>query len=129
MRTEKGREDLGKLLKQRRLMVPLTLRELATSSGTSPSHLVRIEKGQRFPSASILQKLAHPLGFEESELMRLAGYLSYAPAATVAEDGPAFSSGKIDPYVYNMLSRESPEIQQVTVGLLSIFKAIARYIK
>jgi transcriptional regulator with XRE-family HTH domain len=48
--------NLGRLLKQRRVMIPLTLRELATISGTSPSYLGRMERGERFPSASILRK-------------------------------------------------------------------------
>ena len=70
--------DLGKMLKQRRLMIPLTLVELAASSGVSSSYLGRIENGQRFPSAYILRKLAKPLGFEESELFSRAGFLSPA---------------------------------------------------
>ncbi|GAI74333.1 unnamed protein product [marine sediment metagenome] len=32
--------------------------------------------GQRFPSGRILRKLAHPLGFTEIELLKLAGFLS-----------------------------------------------------
>ena len=68
--------NLGRLLKQRRVMIPMTLRKMASISGISSSHLGRIEKGERFPSASILRKIAKPLGFEESELFSLAGYLS-----------------------------------------------------
>ena len=37
--------DLGKILKQRRVVVPLTLQELAHASGISPSYLGRIERG------------------------------------------------------------------------------------
>ena len=69
-------QSLGRILKQRRVMIPLTLRRLATASGISPSHLGRVERGERFPSASILRKIAKPLGFEENELFTLAGYLS-----------------------------------------------------
>ena len=57
---------LGRILKQRRTMVPLTLRGLATISGISSSHLGRVERGERFPSALILRKIAKPLGFEEN---------------------------------------------------------------
>ena len=39
------RNDLGKLLKQRRVMIPMTLGELAAASGVSSSHLGRIERG------------------------------------------------------------------------------------
>jgi len=45
--------------------VPLTLRELASASDISASHLGRIEQGNRFPSARILRRIAKPLGFEE----------------------------------------------------------------
>ncbi len=71
--------NLGRMLKQQRLMIPLTLRKLAAITGISPSYLSRVEKGERFPSASILQKIAKPLGFGESELFSLAGYLSSLP--------------------------------------------------
>jgi transcriptional regulator with XRE-family HTH domain len=76
-RKEKLNNDLGKILKQRRVMVPLTLRELAVTSGVSSSHLGRIERGERFPSAHILRRIAKPLGCEETELLTLAGYLSH----------------------------------------------------
>lgn len=64
--------DLGKILKQRRVTIPLTLWELARASGVSASHLSRIERGKRFPSARILQKFAKPLGFREEELFSFA---------------------------------------------------------
>jgi len=57
---------LGRILKQRRVMIPLTLRGLAAISGMSSSHLGRVERGERFPSALILRKIAKQLGFEES---------------------------------------------------------------
>ena len=60
---EEPRKNLGILLKQQRLRIMLTLRELTTLSGVSSSHLGRIERGERFPSASILRKIAKPLGF------------------------------------------------------------------
>lgn len=68
--------DLGTMLKRQRLAVPLTLRELAATSGVSSSHLGRIERGERFPSAHILRRIAKPLGLEEDELFTMAGYLS-----------------------------------------------------
>ena len=56
--------DLGRLLKQQRLTIPMTLGELSTVSGVPSSHLGRIERGEKFPSAHILRKIAKPLGFE-----------------------------------------------------------------
>lgn len=38
---------VGKIPKQRRVMIPLTVRELARVSGVSPTYVGRIEKGER----------------------------------------------------------------------------------
>ncbi len=67
--------SLGKMLKQQRMAMPLTLKELTALSGVSSSHLGRIERGERFPSAHILRKIAKPLSLDEKELFNLAGYL------------------------------------------------------
>ncbi len=121
-------KNLGRILKQRRVMIPLTLRELATISGISSSHLGRIERGERFPSASILRKLAKPLGFEEGELFSLAGYLS-PPSAGIEEREAAYIGGQLDPYVSKVLSQEPVEMQRTVLGILSILKSIARVLK
>jgi len=119
---------LGRILKQRRVMIPLTLRGLATISGMSPSHLGRIERGGRFPSALILRKIAKPLGFEESELLSLAGYLS--PQSSSPDERSAdYSGGRLDPYVGQILSQEPVEVQRTVIGILSILKNIAKAIK
>jgi len=116
--------NLGKILKQQRLSLPLTLRELSAMSGVSASHLGRIERGERFPSGSILRRIAKPLGFEEDELFTLAGYLS-TPAPSVAE-GRQYYGGELDPYVARMLTQEPVEMQRALVGILSILKSIAK---
>lgn len=72
-------EDLGEIIKQQRVTRGLTLQELSTMSGVSSSHLGRVESDERFASAHILRKIAKPLGFEESELFSLAGFLSPKP--------------------------------------------------
>jgi transcriptional regulator with XRE-family HTH domain len=41
----------------------------------SVSHLGRIENAQRYPSTTVLRKIAKPLGLDENELLNLAGYL------------------------------------------------------
>ena len=76
--------DLSKILKQQRIGIPLTLRELSAMSGVTSSHLGRIERDERFPSAPVLHRIAKPLGFEEDEIFSLAGYLSPQPL-TAAE--------------------------------------------
>ena len=116
---------LGRIIKQRRVTVPLTLLELAVRSSVSSSHLGRIERGERFPSARILQKIATPLGFEEDELFTLAGYLSPQPAG-IAERNPGYGGERLDPYVANMLAREPADVQRTVIGILNILKSIAR---
>jgi len=117
--------NLGKMLKQQRLSLPLTLRELSVMSGVSASHLGRIERGERFPSGSILRRIAKPLGFDEDELFTLAGYLSpHAPS--VAEGEQRYGGGGLDPYVARMLAQEPVDMQRAVLGILSILKSIAK---
>ena len=116
---------LGRIIKQQRLMTPLTLRQLAAMSSISSSHLGRVERGERFPSASILRKLAKPLGFEESELFSLAGYLSPRPTG-IGEENASYRVGQLDPFVSKMLSQEPIEVQRTVIGILSILKSIAK---
>ena len=68
--------ELGRRLKQRREDKGLSLQDLDTLSGVHTSYIGRIERGERRPGAEILRKLAEPLGFTETELLKLAGYLS-----------------------------------------------------
>lgn len=117
--------NLGRVLKQQRLSLPLTLRELSAMSGVSPSHLGRIERGERFPSGSILRRIAKPLGFEEDELFTLAGYLSPS-TPSVAEGRQRYGGGELDPYVARMLTQEPVEMQRAIIGILSILKSIAK---
>jgi len=105
-------------------MVPLTLHKLAAKSGVSPSHIGRVERGDRYPSAQILQKIAKPLGFEEKELLILAGYLSPEPSM-MGEEEPTYTTKGLDPYVAKILSQEPVEVQKAVIGILTIFKNIA----
>jgi len=74
--TDNDVKSLCGLLKQRRTTIPMTLSTVSSISGISLSHLSRIERGKRTPSAQTLRKLAKPLGFEEGELLYVAGYQS-----------------------------------------------------
>ena len=94
-------------------------------SGVSSSHLGRIERGERFPSARILRKIAKPLGFEEDELFALAGYLSPQPPS-IAGETPDYSGRRLDPYVASVLAREPVDVQRAVIGILTILKSIAR---
>jgi len=116
---------LGRIIKQQRISLSLTLQELAAKSGVSASHLGRIERGERFPSAHILQRIAKPLAFEEDELFTLAGYLS-PQAPMIAEKSPTYGSERLDPYVARVLAQEPIEMQRAIIGILTILKSIAR---
>ncbi len=113
-----NRNDLGKMLKQRRVMTALTLQELSRAASVSASHLGRIERGERFPSGRTLRKLARPLGFEESELFTFAGYLPSQPSAEP-------SGGRLDPYVAKVLSEEPVDTQRAVVTVLNVLKSMA----
>ena len=102
-------------------MISLTLRELAEKSGVSASHLTRIEKGNRSPSAHVLKNIAQPLVFDESELLALAGYLPPQPYTG--------DIGRLDPYVASVLASEPVAIQHTVIGILAILKSIARSIE
>ncbi|MFC2011978.1 helix-turn-helix domain-containing protein [Chloroflexota bacterium] len=116
---------LGAIIKQQRISLSLTLQELAAGSGVSASHLGRIERGERFPSAHILQKIAKPLNFEEDELFTLAGYLS-PQSSMVVERSPLYSGERLDPYVARVLAQEPVETQRAVIGILTILKSIAK---
>jgi transcriptional regulator with XRE-family HTH domain len=122
---EYSNNDLGKILKQQRITVPLTLQELAAASGVSSSHLGRIERGERFPSARILRKIAKHLGFNEDELFTLAGFLSHQTPGVAEDSNPGYTVRKLDPYVAKMLAEETVEVQRAIIGILSLLKGIA----
>ncbi len=116
---------LGGIIKQQRIALSLTLQELAADSRVSASHLGRIERGERFPSAHILQRIAKPLSFEEDELFTLAGYLS-SQSPMVAERSPIYGYDRLDPYVARVLAQEPIEMQRAVIGILTILKSIAK---
>ncbi len=121
--TADNRNELGRILKQRRVMIPLTLQELAHASGVSPSHMGRIEGGGRFPSARVLRKIAKPLGFGEGELFILADYLSPQVSSTV---GSETQLGRLDPYVASVLSQEPAEVQRAVTTILIVMKNMTK---
>ena len=118
---------LGGIIKQQRVSLSMTLHELASASGVSASHLGRIERGERFPSARILQRIAKPLDFEEDELFTLAGYLS-PQGPVIAEKSPVYGSNRLDPYVARALAQELVETQRAVIGILAILKSLGKNI-
>ena len=121
-------KKLGTIIRQQRIAIPFTLRRLSSLSGVSQSHLGRIEHGERFPSGDILRKIAKPLGFEESELFTLAGYLSSKqPLATEGHEG--YHNKGLDTYVANALAQEPVQVQRAAIGILGILKSLAKGIE
>ena len=118
-------KNLGRIIKLQRIAVGLTLRKLSTRSGVSSSHLGRIERGERFPSAHILRKVTKPLGFEENELFALAGYLSPQPS-TAAEAIGENNVRRLDPIVAKILAQEPIEVQRAVAAILTMLKSIAK---
>ncbi len=100
--------NLGKLLKEQRISVELTLQEVASKAHVSSSHLGRTERGERFPSAKVLNGIAKPIGFETDELMRLAGYLAEAPKENTLPP----LQGHLDPPAAKSLAAEPVERQR-----------------
>ena len=126
MTSDSKNENLGKIIKKQRVMMSLTMRELAERSGVSASHLGRIEREEQFPSARILRKIAKPLGFGEEELFIFANYLT---SQSSTADEHKTHIGKLDPHVAGILSQESVEVQRAVIGILSILKSIAKVVE
>ena len=119
-------KDIGRLIRQQRIMMPLTLQELAVQSGVSPSHLGRMERGERFPSARILQKIAKPLNLDINELFILVGYLPPQPNNNILEAQSNCGGGQLDPYESWLLAQEPPRIQRAIIGILAALKGISQ---
>ena len=55
-------EEVGKRLKEVRRQKEMTLKEVAQSSGMSPTHISEIERGKTSPTVGALRKIAGALG-------------------------------------------------------------------
>jgi transcriptional regulator with XRE-family HTH domain len=86
MARPKAKQSIGKIIREQRKSIPLSLKRLSRMSGVSLAHLSRIEKGERSPSPHTLQLIAQPLGFDVNELLIIAGYLSPSPLASSQEE-------------------------------------------
>lgn len=119
-----NQKSIGKLVRDRRVSMGLSIQAVADKTGISGSHLSRIEGGERRPSGQVLQKLAKPLSFEESELMLAAGYFTERPKAD-RDDLPAIE-GHLDPLVARILAQEPVETQRLAYSMALVMKSVAR---
>ena len=67
-----SKQTLGQVLKQQRVALDLTQRELAHRLGVKASHIAYLEAGRRRPSLSLLSRLADVLGLKKELLFLLA---------------------------------------------------------
>lgn len=114
---EERNQTLGKELRSRRWQARLTLQQLGKISGVSPSHLARTERGERYPSSSILSKIAGPLGYGEKEILFMAGYLHDGR-------GTEAITSKIDPYVAAIIAREPLNVQRLIPSMLVLIHSV-----
>ena len=103
------RSELAKMLKGQREELGLTLAVLSDRSGVCVSHIARVEKGERFPSALVLRRLAKPLGIAEGQLLATAGYLTN-PAG-------AYNTGDIQPRTPQDVLDELRAVQPIAIPI------------
>ncbi len=64
-------QTMGAVLRRVRLERSLTLKALAAQAGLSVVYLGEIERGKKYPSAPVLERLAAALGLELSDVLEL----------------------------------------------------------
>ena len=64
-------ETLGKVVRQERQARHLTIKELGDKAGLSEIYVGEIERGQKYPSAKVLESLAKALEIEMAEFFEL----------------------------------------------------------
>lgn len=83
--------SLGETIREKRVAMDITLRELARRLDITPSYLSDIENDRRVPAEDVLQNIAKELDLPFDDLMGLAGrfgeaverYVKRQPAAGV----------------------------------------------
>jgi transcriptional regulator with XRE-family HTH domain len=63
-----NKRTLGQIIKQKRLELALTQRELANQLGVKASHVAYIESGRRKPSLTLIRRIADALGLDRQEI-------------------------------------------------------------
>ncbi len=64
-------ETLGHVIRRERQDHNLTMKELGEKSGLSEIYIGEIERGQKYPSAKVLESIAQALGLDIAELLEL----------------------------------------------------------
>ncbi|RAQ94398.1 helix-turn-helix domain-containing protein [Thermogemmatispora tikiterensis] len=92
-------ETLGKVIRRERQQRRLTMRELGERAGLSEIYVGEIERGQKYPSARVLESVAAALELEVAELLELvaAELRGAAEAARGGNSGLGFGFGMPTP--------------------------------
>jgi transcriptional regulator with XRE-family HTH domain len=64
-------EIIGKVIRQERQLRQLTIKELGEKAGLSEIYVGEIERGQKYPSAKVLESIARALDLDLAELLEL----------------------------------------------------------
>jgi transcriptional regulator with XRE-family HTH domain len=64
-------EIIGKVIRQERQMRQLTIKELGEKAGLSEIYVGEIERGQKYPSAKVLESIARALDLDLADLLEL----------------------------------------------------------
>lgn len=123
MISDVNKDEIGRLIKQQRIFSELTRAQLGKKAGLSPSVICRVERGERFPTARTLHKLAKVLDISEVELFIRADYLSKPESNKKIEEETQIM--KLDPGVIFELSKESLKTQRTVLTLLKMLRSIA----
>src|SRR5260370_19244907 len=67
-----NKRTLGQIIKQKRLELALTQRELANQLGVKASHVAYIESGRRKPSLTLIRRIADALGLDRQQMFLLS---------------------------------------------------------
>ena len=119
-------KTFGQYLKAQRLKNSLTIKDLARLAGMSPSYLSRIERGLRgTPSASLLKKLARPLGLKQEELLIAAGYLEKKKGSYQPYNNASTETNSVkDPDIKDLWEEMQDLNREEKKGLFFYLKAI-----
>lgn len=64
-------EIIGKVIRQERQQRQMTIKELGEKAGLSEIYVGEIERGQKYPSAKVLESIARALDLDLADLLEL----------------------------------------------------------
>ena len=114
----------GSWLKQRRLFLGLSQKELALRVGCSPALIRKIEAGERRPSRQIAGLLVKPLEISEAES---AAFLQFARGQTPPGETTSFSATVQNPELADSSSSFLRHLSPLTQRESDILRLISTF--